>query len=83
MQCRSRRDAFSAAVVQAVSDMTYVLFLLAFFGAWFLEKNYRTFTVYSALNVYLLPVLCPFSGPPPSTLRFKYRRIKPLVVLVA
>ena len=51
MQCRSRRGAFLAAMVQAVSDMTYVLFLLPF--GWrvvFGKKNHRTFTVYSALK---------------------------------
>ena len=67
MQRRSRRGAFSAAMVQAVSDMTYVLFLLAFCWRVVFGGKTTVLPLYIApLNVYLLPVLCPFFGPPPS-----------------
>ena len=43
MQYRPRRSAFFASTVQAVSDMIYLLFLLAVvYGFW--QNNYRTST---------------------------------------
>ena len=46
IQYRSRRSAFSAATVQAISDMIYILFLLAWYVVFGKQNYLLTLTTY-------------------------------------